>query len=314
MAKLERLLNLTAALLETSRPLTALELAERVPGYPSDKASFRRAFERDKDDLREMGVPITMAPLPDRYPTVDAYRVRREDYELPDPGLEPDELAAIHLATSAVRLGGLPTGETALWKLGGTLEPEAPPAAPLADLPLDDRLTTVFGAIADRRRIQFRYKDEERTVDPHRLDYRIGHWYLSALDHLRGDDRLYRIDRIDGAVTAVGERDAFPPSGRSGPGARLDPWLLPEEAPVTARLLVDADQAATAVHQVGPDRVEERRPDGSVVLRFDVTNRPGFRSLVLSFLDHAEILDPPELRADLLRWLDGIVAGSAPPK
>ena len=60
MDKLERLLNLTAALLHTSRPLTAEEIRERVPGYPDNLVAFRRTFERDKDDLREMGIPLAV--------------------------------------------------------------------------------------------------------------------------------------------------------------------------------------------------------------------------------------------------------------
>ena len=57
-SKLERLLNLTAALLDTPRPLTAEQLRQRVPGYPSDAVAFHRAFERDTDDLRELGIPL----------------------------------------------------------------------------------------------------------------------------------------------------------------------------------------------------------------------------------------------------------------
>ena len=65
MDKLERLLNLIAALLETPRAMSAEEIHERVPGYPEDSgATFRRAFERDKDDLREMGVPLRVETVP----------------------------------------------------------------------------------------------------------------------------------------------------------------------------------------------------------------------------------------------------------
>ena len=64
MAKLERLLNLTAALLETERPLTADDIHKRIEGYPPAHASFHRAFERDKDDLREMGIPISLIAIP----------------------------------------------------------------------------------------------------------------------------------------------------------------------------------------------------------------------------------------------------------
>jgi predicted DNA-binding transcriptional regulator YafY len=77
-----------------------------------------------------------------------------------------------------------------------------------------------------------------------------------------------------------------------------------DEEPVRARLLVDADHAGWAVGQVGADAVEERHDGGSVVLGVTVTNRSAFRSFVLGFLDHAEVLDPPELRRDLIDWLE----------
>jgi proteasome accessory factor B len=115
--KLERLLNLTAALLHTSRPLTAEEIRERVPGYPEGLSAFRRTFERDKDDLREMGVPLSIERIEAEERPIDGYRIHERDYYLRDPGLDPDEAAALNLAVSAVRLDGV-QGVEALWKLG----------------------------------------------------------------------------------------------------------------------------------------------------------------------------------------------------
>src|SRR5687768_71001 len=99
-AKLERLLNLTAALLETPRPLSAQEIRERLGSYPDGRDAFHRAFERDKDDLREMGVPLEVATVPGTDPPVDGYRIPKDRYYLRDPGLDADELAALHLAAS----------------------------------------------------------------------------------------------------------------------------------------------------------------------------------------------------------------------
>src|SRR3954454_6916109 len=101
--RLERLLNLTAALLNASRALTSADIAEQVPGYPEfdDKVTFRRAFERDKELLREMGIPIRTIDVAGAEPPEQGYVIRRDDYALRDPGLEPDELAAVHLATAA---------------------------------------------------------------------------------------------------------------------------------------------------------------------------------------------------------------------
>ena len=75
MHRLERLINLVAALLESSVPLTADELRQRVPGYAAEKSAFRRAFERDKETLREMGVPVVVEPVEAAEPGVLGYRI-----------------------------------------------------------------------------------------------------------------------------------------------------------------------------------------------------------------------------------------------
>ena len=108
VSKLERLLNLINVLLDAPRPLRASELATRVPGYPPDEASFRRAFERDKDDLREMGVPLRLEDVPASNPPAQGYRIRQDEYYLRDPGLEPEELEALNLAAATVQLDGTP--------------------------------------------------------------------------------------------------------------------------------------------------------------------------------------------------------------
>jgi predicted DNA-binding transcriptional regulator YafY len=302
VSRLERLINLTAALLNTERLLTADELHARVPGYADDRTTFRRAFERDKETLREMGMPISVGLLDPDDPNLLGYRIRPDEYYLPDPRLEPDELAALHLAASAVRLEGA-GGVEALWKLGGEVA-EGGPVAELAALPGAAHLVPLFGAISVRQVVRFAYRDETREVEPFRLSFRNGHWYLAGLDRTRGEERSFRVDRIAGGVARAGEPGAFERPAVTG--RQPPPWLLGGDEPVTARLLVDADHAGWAIGQVGPTSIEERRPDGSVVLGVHVTNRSAFRSFVLGFLDHAEVLGPPELRAELVGWLEAM--------
>jgi predicted DNA-binding transcriptional regulator YafY len=310
MHRLERLINLVAALLESERPLTIDELRHRLPGYAESDAAFRRAFERDKEALRELGVPLVTEPVDPLHPAVEGYRVPKEAYYLRDPGLEPDELAALHLAASAVRVEGA-DGVAALWKLGGELAEEGPAPAvasvAVAALPGADHLAVLFGAISARRRVEFGYHGRPRRVDPWRLAFRNGHWYLAGFDHDAGAERSFRLDRMASAVVPAGEAGSFPPAPAAP--AVAPAWEMGEEEPVTARLLVDVDQAGWAVGFVGADAVEERRPDGSVVLRVSVTNRPAFRSFVLGFLDHAEVLGPPDLRAEIVGWLEAQCRG-----
>lgn len=314
MDRLERLVNLVAALLDTSRPLSRSEIRQRVEGYSADDDAFRRNFERDKDLLRQMGFPVvTEAPDPAK-PDEIGYRIPREMYELPDPGLDESELAALRLAASAVQFEGDWGSDAvvrALRKLGGAVS-DSPPAsgnplvpekaAGLAALPSGETAAVVFAAVGERRQIRFRYRGEERLVDPWRLSFHRGHWYLSGLDHGRGGERQFRLDRIDGSVATSGPAGAFT-RPREVRTAAPPPWRLGDETEQTAGLLVDADQAVWARRALGDDTISEERADGSVVFEVGVTNLEAFRGFVLGYLEHAEILAPESLRDDMIRWL-----------
>lgn len=317
MSRIERLLNLTAALLATERPLTAEELRERVPGYPEDKNSFRRQFERDKDAIRELGLPLVMLPVTNEYtePQV-GYRVPPDRYYLRDPGLSPDELSALHLAARIVHVDGS-RGSDAAWKLGvntstGSVdEPET--ALDAAVLPTTPHLSAVYSAVAERRLLSFDYRDERRDVEPAQLSFRNGHWYLVAHDRLRNDQRSFRLDRIGGEVTLGASLDARVAT-RNTLDVLRQPWEIGEGDPVEARVRIDPAQAIWARAHLGAeavvddgDNVTGRGP----VFRFQVRNVDAFRSFVLVFLDRAEVLEPKELRAQIIDWLQELVRAEA---
>jgi len=299
--KLERLLNLTALLLDARRPLTA-EQIQRQLEYPEDRVAFRRAFERDKDELRTMGIPLRVERVPGVIPEVDGYRIPREEYALRDPGLTTEELAALHLAASAVQVEGLPAKE-GLLKLGGVVtEGGRDLGVHVAPLPADANLARLFGAVSSRTSVRLRYHDQERTIDPYRLEFQRGRWYLTGYDHLRDEERNYRLDRIEGDVTLTDD-PAFDPPTTTVPGRARGAWELGAEEPVRARVRIDGPQAGWAVQHVGPDHVVQEDSDGSIVVELPVTNRAAFRSFMLSFLEHAEVLEPQELRDELIAWL-----------
>ena len=309
--KLERMMNLAAALLSSERPLSAAEIAKRVSGYPDDKVAFRRAFQRDKSELNDLGVPVRIEDIPGRYPPESGYRIDPADYEQPDPGLAADELAALHLALQAVRLGDgddSVDGTEALWKLGGVVEDpdQGPPAPAVASLTGDPALVPLFTAVLERRTVTFSYSStgspQIRTVDPWRLDNQRGRWYLTGHDHLRGEERNFRLDRISGEVE-VGDPDAFERPTVAVASGTGHPWQYGDGEPVTAQLLVDASHAEFARRQLGDDVAMTAHEDGAITFDVAVTSWPAFRGFVLSFLDHAELLGPADLRADLVEWV-----------
>jgi proteasome accessory factor B len=317
--RLERLTNLVAVLLETRRPLTLEEIVERVPGYPPERESYRRQFERDKSTLREIGVPISLEALY-AFDQETGYRIHREDYELPPLDLTDDERVALNLAVTAVRLEGADpsvgaAGRDALLKLGGLEGVAAPTLDSIAALPNVPALPALFDAYRRRARVTFGYRGGPRRLDPYGILFRNGHWYVVGYDCDRDAIRAFRADRIESAIEA-GPGGAFERPDPFDPGSALrdEPWRFGDEEPVEALVLVSATQAAWVEADVGAQAVAERRDDGSIVVRLAVTNREAFRSFVLGLLDHAEVLSPPELRADMVAWLTALAEPvSGPP-
>lgn len=319
-AKLERLLNLTALLIETARPLPADEIQARMDGYPESPGAFHQAFERDKRDLREMGIPLTVERAPGVMPAVEGYRIPKDRYYLADPGLEADELAALNLASRTVRLEGLAIqdGLAKLEGFGDAPSGRWPPSTLQSDvetemawLPGGPDLGDLFGAVTDCRPVRFLYRGETRTVDLYRLDYQRGRWYLTGFDHLRSEERVFRLDRMEGSIEVL-EGSSFTRPSTAVVGGPAEPWQLGEGEPIRARVAVDAPQAPWVVDHLGENAVVDQRDDGSVIVELAVTNRDSFRSFVLTFLDHAEVLAPPQLRQDMIEWLRRFTDESSP--
>jgi proteasome accessory factor B len=301
--RLERLTNLVATLLDTRRPLTLDDIVELVPGYPDDKLSYRRQFERDKETLRGIGIPVRVESV-DALGPEQGYRILPDEYYLPPLELTSDEQAALHVAVTAVRLEGGPAPAEALWKLGGR---EGEAANALAALPTVRALPALFDAYRSRATVTFRHRGELRHVDPWGILFRRGHWYVIGHDHDRGERRSFRVDRIEGDID-TGPAHAFEPPENLQPGAVLgdEPWRYGDEDVVEARVAVDAVQASSVVEQVGEDAVVERRDDGAIVVELPVTNTAAFLSFVLGFLDAAEVIGPPELRDEMRAWLEDL--------
>jgi proteasome accessory factor B len=316
--RLERLVNLVVALLDTPRPLTREELRQRVGGYSDDATNFHRNFERDKDLLRQMGIPIVAETLPGNEPSdrLTGYRVPRQLYELPDPGLDEDELLALSLAVSAVAFDGSAQGAatTALWKLAAVSAERAGGndrvAPPLADVPTDERVASLFSGVHERRVARFEYNGVARQVDPYRLSYRQGRWYLAGFDRAREAERLFRVDRVTGPVELEGPPGQFvrPEGVASVPPP---PWRLGDDEEIVVELRVEASQAGWVRSLAGEESVAGTSPDGWVDFKLPVTNRAALRSFVLGLLDRAEVIGPPEVRDEIVDWLRGL-AGASP--
>ena len=302
--RLERLTDLVLVLLRDQRPKSLREIASEVPGYPAREGEARRqAFERDKRTLRDGGIEVVAVPIDG--PEQMGYVIRPEDYYLPDLDLSPDEQAALNLAVAGVHLGE-PTGRDALWRLGLAASVGTRPVAELPALPA---LGVLHGALRARATVTFGYRGDERHVDPALLRFHGGWWYLVGFDRDREASRTFRVDRIDGDVRAGERASASLPDGFDPEAALPDvPWRIGEGAPVTVELWADATVGELVLDELGQGALVRRHADGSVVVRVDVTNTAALRSWLLELGEHALVLGPPEVRAEMVTWLEATAA------
>jgi predicted DNA-binding transcriptional regulator YafY len=306
--RLERVTDLVLVLLNTDQPLPLDSIALQVPGYPVEHAARRQAFERDKRLLRDEGIPVRTVRLPgeEQY----GYLIDREAFYLPDLALAPDEQVALHLAVAGVHLDD-PSGRDALLKLGASGLGEV---RPIATLETPRALVDLFEAVRTQAVASFTYRQAARRVAPAGLWFRFGHWYLVAWDLEREAVRTFRVDRIEDAVMLDTPGGAALPEGIDIRASLPDePWRAEGEDHVVTRILVDPMEGPRIAEEVGSDKVESRRDDGSVIIRLGVAGFPALRSWILGLLDHAEILEPPEFRAELVGWLTAMVSGAGLP-
>ena len=306
----ERMLNLLALLVDRSQPVTLKQIRAELAGQYSDKDEAARAqFERDKAELRNMGIPIDMVTLGGAQAGESAYLVQRTNYELADLDLSDEEMSALQLAVATVHLAAQ-EGEQALWKLGAERVDDS--LLGRVTVPFQDpNLARVMAAIVARAPLTYRYKGEERTVDPYGMLARRGYWYLIGWDHLRKAQRVFRVDRIEGDVVA-GKRNSFAmPRGmdllRAVPTER-QMLAAGDYEHSHALVRVDASLVKQVVREFGEGAIERHEADGSAVFNVPCSNLSAFRLWLFAMVDKAEVLEPLEVRDIVIGWLDDLAA------
>ncbi len=298
VSKVERLLNVVAMLLDSPQPVPLVTIVHEVPGYPPAFPSARVQFERDKSDLRAEGIEVVTSGegAEARY-WIDPAR-----HYLPDLGLDEEEAVALNVAASAVRFEGDDPDE-ALLKVGAA----GADGPALVALPADPRLPALYEAVRARRLLSFAYDGVDRAFEPYGLLCRDAFWYLVGHDRTRDAPRSFRVDRIAGAIEP-GDAAAFDVPASYDPARALpeQPYALAPGEAVEATIEVDRVMASRVVREVGEAAVRERRTDGTVVVAIPVLNPAGLRSWLFGFLDHARVLDPPELVEVVTGWLEAM--------
>jgi len=208
--KSERLINLTIALLATKRFITKSEIFKTIEGYEGSSESKERMFERDKDDLRSLGIEIEVGSFDPLFNDEAGYRIKQERYQLDLGDVTALEISLLSLAAQAWQGASLDdAAQRALVKLNSlgiaVDEENMPDSAPFfSDGGLD--LPIITRAIAEHQILEFTYRnyeltDEVRRVVPIGLSTRSGFWYFTGVDQSIEEIRTFRFDRVIGTFT-----------------------------------------------------------------------------------------------------------------
>nr|MDT0657580.1 WYL domain-containing protein [Micromonospora sp. DSM 115978] len=314
----ERLVNLVICLLSTRRYLTAAQIAATVPGYghdpddPRDHEAFQRKFERDKAELRELGVPLETGTA-SVFDSEPGYRIAHREYALPDIPLEPDEAAAVGVAARLWQHAGLAaaasSGLAKLRAAGIDVDPQATLGMEPV-VTVDPAFEPLTAAARDRRTATFTYRvpsgdaPTHRRLQPWGVVCWRGRWYVVGHDLDREATRCFRLSRIVGAVKVTGAAGSFDPPTGVDLISHVARWSGPVERTGRATVLVRPGRAAGLRRWAGESAAG---PDGDrLTLPYGCPD--SLAATLVGYGSDVRVLDPPEVRDAVIQRLKEIAA------
>jgi proteasome accessory factor B len=307
--KIERLINLTIALLATKRYLTKSEIFRSVDGYEGSDETKERMFERDKDDLRNLGVVIEVGSFDPVFEDEAGYRIKPEKYSLDLGEISGVQIALLSLAAEAWRGAALDEpAHSALTKLrsfGVESDLDALPAiAPRFNSAHKD-FQVITHAISKRARISFSYVSEtlelqQRTIEPYAVATRDSFWYLAGKDVEKSEQRTFRLDRIDGDISIVKTAMGYGiPDG-------FDLFANFESRELSGIATVDVRKGKAQLLRTNALTITDMGEWDRITTTYISSER--FIELVLWHGEDAIIIEPLELQSEIIAKLNEIVA------
>ena len=306
--KSERLVNLTIALLATKRYLTKAEIFATVAGYSGDPEAKDRMFERDKDDLRSLGINIELGTFDPLFEDEAGYRIKPETYELQLTDLNPTEIALLSHAAQLWRDAALgDDAQIGLRKLKALgLESDMDSIAHVAPVlrSAPEQLADIIEAITDKRTISFEYLDSEltsavRSVNPFRVSNSRGYWYLIGFDNDRQSIRTFRLDRFASSVKASSGSGKFDIDYESLEG---------EEQVHSESSLAKLSLRQGRAHHFAGSRVLRELDADWLEIEVEYHDENWLMQEVLACGTNAILIEPSQLRSEIISRLQQLVA------
>jgi proteasome accessory factor B len=313
--KTERILNLTICLLVSGRYLPKSQIREAVEGYHdlSDSA-FERTFERDKDELRALGVPIEVGSFDPLFDDETGYRIKPSEFELPPVELDADEAAVVGVAARVWQHASVAEStQSALAKLRAAgVEPDTSQLAALEPSvqAREESFEPLWTAVLDRVRVSFTYRGgERRTLEPWGMTASKGRWYVIGWDTDRRATRMFKLTRITDKPRRVSKVGAYQVPDDLDLRA-LARSLDPREPHRTAVVALRSGRGPTLRRRGRPASTDVPLPAGFETLEVRFSDLRTLAEEIVRYGADAVVLDPPELRQQVMEMLTRVTATS----
>jgi predicted DNA-binding transcriptional regulator YafY len=331
IAKVERLLNLVAFLLSVNEPIPFSQMKGRVIGYDDEATheALEKRFDRDKAELRAMGIPIEFTPAdamgrPGYYIPKDEYYLREIDFTVEEAML----LSILtHLVADDPRGPVAGNLRSALQKVAIDSPIAEPIRASVAEQHLFDlklspstglparNLATIQSALQKRIPVRFTYhglkasEPSPRIVEPWGMGNARAEWYLSGLSRERNAERMFRLSRIQGAVKlVVGETFEVPSDFDMGDRLAREAWEFGEGKPTRVRIRIAPNEAWMFEENLREGETFKWNKDGSGILTIDATQPQSVLEWIAKRGAAAVIVQPPSLRKNAVDWFQRTLA------
>jgi proteasome accessory factor B len=311
--KTERLFNLVLCLLATRQPISAEHIRTSVQGYEdSGLEAFKRMFERDKDELRELGIPLETVEDWEGNP---GYRIRRDAYELPELTFTPDEAAVLGLAARTWQHATLAqAASSAMLKLraaGMDVDSSLPGIEPRVGA-REPAFLPLWQAVLGRYPVRFGYRRHgqddpmTRTLDPWGVVSRRGRWYVAGFDHDRRAERVFRLDRIVGDVASAGRPGSVQVPEGAEVRVMVTSWADDDVAGRRAVLLVRPGSGFWLRRHAC--RIEPR-PDGFDEVEIEFSHPERLAESLAGHGANVVVLEPEDVRKAVMVRLEAVAYG-----
>lgn len=316
----ERLTNLVVALMSTEIGLTKQQILDNVSGYRqrveagARTDALEKMFERDKDDLRALGVPIeTIGDAADPQDLRDArYRIPQAEYDLPsDISFSPAELAVLQLAGSVWSAESVSTdalaGVRKIRALGIDGDEPIIGFAPRITT-RDASFAPLQDAIEKSRIVTFDYvkpgedAPRRRRVRPLALVDFEARWHVYGIDVDVEQERTFLLSRVVGDVRVGAER--FDPALREGAGERAVAGLNAVAARTSALLEITPGTEAAL-------RLSRRATPAPQGIRLPYVDLHILADELASYGPEVRVVEPADLRDAVIARLEAIVSAHA---